>query len=201
VVGPCWKVGQRGQAQEGGPDAGDGPTVACLVASTFLYYVIPQVRGVNYWESFLDQIWIVQIRSVGIAWPQISPLGRISVIVLLLWLPSGVLRSRNLSLLPHYSSSSCSRSPTEILEYHSVAGVAQETWPRGWKRVLLAADLARSSSGSGKIWRRLFSCWRIGGGSYWSCEGYSRTGETKVVLIIPSIPAALWVPWILVLEK
>jgi hypothetical protein len=59
---------------------------------------------------------------------------------------------------PHCSSSSWSRSPTEILEYHSAAGAAQGTRPRGWKRVLLAADLARSGSGTGKIWRWLFLC-------------------------------------------
>jgi hypothetical protein len=91
----------------------------------------------------------------------------------------------------HYSSSSCSHSPTKILEYHSAAGAAQGTWPRGWKRVLLAADLARSGSGTGKIWRRLFSCWRSWGGSQWSCGGCSRTREMEVVLSLPSIPAAL----------
>jgi hypothetical protein len=91
----------------------------------------------------------------------------------------------------HYSSSSCSRSPTEILEYHSAASAARGTWPRGWKRVLLAEDLARSGSGTGKIWRRLFSCWRSWGGSQWSRGGYSRTGEMEAVLSLLSIPAAL----------
>jgi hypothetical protein len=112
------------------------------------------------------------------------------VIALPPWLPGGVPRPCNLSLLPHCSSSSCSSSPTEILEYHSAAGAAQGTWSRGWKRVLLAADLARSGSGNGKIWRKLFSCWRSWDGNHWSCGCCSRTREIEAALSILLIPAA-----------
>jgi hypothetical protein len=83
----------------------------------------------------------------------------------------------------------------------ATSSAAQVTWPQGWKRVLLNTDLVRSRSGTRKIWRGLFSCWRSWGGSHWSCGGCSHIEEMEAALSLPSIPVVLRVPWILVLEK